>query len=149
MFTILNTQIQIPAIQVAKRLTKEPGAWLHGYYVTVQLYGDVTAIRVHMNAGSAASIHKHLAAGAGPLGRWFAIGDFVQTYSGYRNSRALPAHFTHISICTLLPGTVLNVGRCSPLFGHEGRGEQAELIDGPTPTFRTLESVWSNEFGRA
>ena len=33
----------------------------------------------------------------------------------------------------LLPGTVLNVGRCAPLFRLPGLGYQAEFRDGPLP----------------
>jgi hypothetical protein len=149
MIIVPGTQIHLPALQLAKQPTHAPNAWRHGQYITVRLYREVLAIRGHVNAGIAASIHQHLATGAGAFGRWFAIGDFVQTYAAYKDTRALPAHFTHISVCTLLPGSVVNVGTCSALFGHTGGGEQAELLGGPIPTIRTLDAIWSNTSGHA
>ena len=148
MHTIPGTNSRIPAHVIAKRPTKAANAWL-GSYETVQLDADVTAMRGHVGAGEGAATQKHLATGAGEQGRWFAIGDFVQTYGDYKRSRALPADFTRVAACTLRTGTVLNVGRCSPLFGHQGGGEQAEYVDGPAPIIRTLDATWSRSAGHA
>src|SRR5215208_7892177 len=110
MIRILGTSTDLPAVLVAKRATSAPNAWL-GDYVTVQLTAPVTAIRVHVNATDAATTELHLAAGAGLVGRWFAVGDYVQTYDEYRTTHSLPAHFTHVALCEFFPGTILNVGR--------------------------------------
>ena len=138
----------LPATSVPQRPTSASNAWLGGYR-TVRLTAPVEAIRVHVGAGAAASVHKHLAAGAGLHGRWFAVGDVVQTYDQYRASRALPGHFTQIAIATLAAGTIVNVGRCSPLFRQEGGGDQIELVEGPAPTFRPLDATWSRTAGSA
>jgi hypothetical protein len=138
----------LPATPVPRRPTSATNAWL-GTYRTVRLTAPIDALRVHVGAGVAASVHEHLATGAGLHGRWFAIGDVVQTYDQYRASRALPGHFTEIAIVTLPAGTILNVGRCSPLFRHDGGGEQVELVEGPAPAFRSLDAIWSRTAGRA
>lgn len=138
----------LPAVPTLQRATSAKDAWLGGYR-TVRLTSAIEAVRVHVGAGAAASIHRNLAAGAGLHGRWFAVGDVVQTYWQYRAARALPAHFTDIAIATLAPGTILNIGRCGPLFGMPGGGEQVEFVEGPDPVFRTLDAVWSHAEGRA
>ena len=148
MYTIPGTRTHIPAHVVAKRQTKAVNAWLEPYE-TVQLDADVVAIRGHVGAGEGGAVQKHLAIGAGEQGKWFAIGDFVQTYDEYKRTRALPADFTHVAACTLRAGTIVNVGRCSPLFGHRGGGEQAEYVDGPVPVIRTLDATWSHSAGHA
>ena len=138
----------LPATPVPQRPTSAADAWL-GTYRTVRLTAPIEALRVHVGAGVAASPHKHLATGAGLHGRWFAIGDVVQTYGQYRASRALPGHFTEVAIATLAAGTILNVGRCSPLFGHQGGGDQIEIVEGPAPAFRPLDATWSRTAGSA
>jgi hypothetical protein len=150
MYTIAGSNIRIAAHVVAKRPTRATNAWL-GQYETVQLDADLKAIRVHVGAGEGAAVHKHLATGAGERGAWFAIGDFIHTYDEYKRSRALPADFTHIAECTLRAGSVLNVGRCAPLFRRgTGGGEQAEYVDGPAPLIRTLDATsWSRTAGHA
>jgi hypothetical protein len=138
----------LPAAPVLQRPTSASNAWL-GTNRTVRLPAPVEALRVHVGAGAAASIHKHLATGAGLHGRWFAIGDVVQTYEQYRASRALPAHFTEVAVATLAAGTVVNVGRCSPLFGHRGGGDQLEWVEGPAPALWVLDATWGRTAGNA
>jgi hypothetical protein len=147
MFHLPGSGTVLPAVQIPTAATSALNAW-EGGYATVRLTAPIEAIRVHLNGGVAASSRPELV-GAGPFGRWFAIGDVIQTYGEYRATRALPAHFTHVAIATLLPGTVVNVGRCAPLFGHEGGGEQVEYVLGPWPQVRQLEASWSHQAGHA
>ena len=123
-------------------------AWLDGYS-TLRLSEDVEAVRVHVGAGVAASAKAFLATGAGSLGRWFAVGDVILTRSAYTASRALPAGFSKVDWCVLKAGSIVNVGRCHPLFGHSGGGEQVELVSGPEPERETVEGNWSDREGRA
>jgi hypothetical protein len=147
MLQIPGTQTSLPAVQLPSAPTRAGNAWRAGY-ITIRLLATLEAIRVHTGGGEGAATRPELV-GAGLHGRWFAIGDVVQTYGQYRASRALPADFTEIAIATFAPGTVLNVGICGPLFGHRGGGEQAELVSGPPPQLRTLDAIWSREAGHA
>ncbi len=115
MVIVPGTLTKIPGRQVARRPTRAANAWLGGY-ITVQLDGELAGMRVHVGATDTATVNPLLASGAGLRGRWLAIGDFIQTYGEYLRTRALPAHFTQAALCTCLPGTILNVGRCGPLF---------------------------------
>jgi hypothetical protein len=148
MFIIPGTSTVIPAVALPQRKSWAENAWL-GPHTTVRLTAEVPAVRVHVGAGEGAATRPELVLGAGLHGRWFAIGDIVQTYDEYRASRALPSHFTQIAWATLLPGAVLNVGRCSPLFDLQGGGEQAEFLEGPPPTLRPTSAVWSQRAGHA
>jgi hypothetical protein len=145
MYRIPGTETWIPGTVVSHHETREQNAWL-GAYCTVELTSDLEAIRVHVGAGEGG-----VETGARLHGRWFGVGDFVQTYDEYRQSRALPAHFTHIAMATLLAGTVVNVGRCSPLpeYGVAGGGEQVEVVSGPPPILRPLDATWSRTAGHA
>jgi hypothetical protein len=138
----------LPAVSAPHRATSAANAWL-GPYQTIQLTAPIRALRVHVGAGAAASTVRLLAVGAGLHGRWFAVGDVVQTYDQYRASRALPGHFTDVALATLLAGAILNVGRCSPLFGQPGGGEQIEFVDGPAPIIEPLPVTWSRQAGHA
>src|SRR4051812_20325682 len=124
-------------------------AWLNGVYETIRLLENVQAVRVHVGAGVAASAQAFLSTGAGSLGRWFAIGDVILTRSAYTASRALPSGFSKVDWCVLKAGSIVNVGRCHPLFGHSGGGEQLELVSGPAPERETAEGNWSDQAGRA
>ena len=148
MFVIAGTMTAIPAVTVAQRPTSASNAWF-GPHTTVRLTADLPAVRVHVGAGEGAAARREQVAGAGLHGRWFAIGDIVQTYDEYRASRALPAHFTEIAWATLLNGTLLNVGRCGPLFRLPGGGEQAEFVEGPAPRLRPTSAIWSRHAGHA
>lgn len=148
MANIPESIYKIPMVFVPQRPTNADNAWL-GPYRTIRLIAPIDALRVHVGAGAGASIHKHLASGAGIHGRWFAVGDVVQTYEEFRSTRALPGHFTEIAIATLAVGTILNVGRCSPLFGLKGGGDQIEFIEGPNPVLRSIDALWSRTAGNA
>jgi hypothetical protein len=124
-------------------------AWLGGHYTTIRLADNVEAVRVHVGAGVAASVREFLSTGAGSLGRWFAVGDVILTRSAYTASRALPSGFSKVDWCVLKAGSIVNVGRCHPLFGHSGGGEQVEFVSGPTPDRETVEGNWSDQEGRA
>jgi hypothetical protein len=124
-------------------------AWLGGRYMTVRLAHDVEAVRVHVGAGIGASTRGHLAVGAGSRGRWFAVGDVILTRPAYTDSRALPSAFSQVDWCMLKAGTIVNVGRCHPLFGHSGGGEQVEVVSGPEPEQVTITGNWSDRAGRA
>jgi hypothetical protein len=131
-----------------KQPTSNSGAWLGGNYTTVRLVADVDAVRVHVGAGVGAARRESLAMGAGSLGRWFAVGDVILTRSTYTSSRALPADFSRVDWCRLKAGSIVNVGRCSPLFGHMGGGEQVEWVSGPQPEQTTVSSNWSEREDR-
>ena len=124
-------------------------AWLGGHYSTIRLAEDVDAVRVHVRGGVAASAKDFLATGAGSLGRWFAVGDVILTRTAYTDSRALPAGFSKVDWCVLKAGSIVNVGRCHPLFGHGGGGEQVELVSGPAPERETVDGNWSDREGQA
>ena len=147
MFHIPGTETIVPAMRIARAETKAANAWLGGY-TTVRLVASLDAVRVHTGGGDGAATRKELV-GAGLHGRWFAIGDVVQTYDEYLASHALPAHFTEIAWATFAPGTVLNVGVCGPLFKHPGGSEQAEYVSGPRPQLRPLNASWSHQAGHA
>jgi hypothetical protein len=123
-------------------------AWLGGHYSTIRLSEDVEAVRVHVGAGIAASSRDALPLG-GSSGRWFAIGDVILTRSVYTGSRALPAGFSKVDWCLLKAGSIVNVGRCHPLFGHGGGGEQVEFVSGPQPEQKTVTGNWSEREGQA
>jgi hypothetical protein len=124
-------------------------AWLGGRYSTVMLSRDVEAVRVHVGAGVGASTREQRASGAGSHGNWFAVGDVILTRSAYTDSRALPAGFSKVDWCVLKAGSIVNVGRAHPLFGHSGGGEQVELVSGPAPEQVTVSGDWSDRSGRA
>ena len=124
-------------------------AWLSGVYETIRLSENVQAVRVHVGGGVAGSASGYLSTGAGSLGRWFAIGDVILTRSAYTASRALPSGFSKVDWCILKAGSIVNVGRCHPLFGYGGGGEQLELVSGPAPERETVEGNWSEQTGRA
>lgn len=105
-------------------------AWLGGHYATMKLAHDVEAVRVQVGAGVRASASERVARDAGSRGRWFAVGDVILTRTAYTDSRALPAGFSEVDWCVLKAGSIVNVGRCHPLFGHSGGGEQVELVTG-------------------
>jgi hypothetical protein len=148
MFIVPGTRLVLPAVRHVPVDTSAANAWL-GSYTTIRLTAEVQAVRVHVGAGEGAAMRRELAAGAGLRGRWFAIGDFVMTYQEYRRTRALPGQFTQIAWATLLPGAVLNVGRCGPLFNLPGGGEQAEFLEGPLPLLQPTSGVWSHRAGHA
>ena len=150
MIRIPGTMTDLPAVLIDKRPTSAANAWLGGDYLTAQVISPFQAIRVHVNAGEGAATQEHLATGAGLVGRWFAVGDYVQTYDEYRLTHALPGgHFTHIAICVFSSGTVFNVGRCSPIFNAVGGAEQVEYVSGPVPQLRPIDATWSRLAGHA
>jgi hypothetical protein len=116
-------------------------AWLDGHYSTIRLSGDVDAVRVHVRGGVAASAKDFLATGMGSLGRWFAVGDVILTRTALTDSRALPAGFSKVDWCVLKAGSLVNVGRCDPLFGHGGGGAQLELVSGPPPEQEAVDGT--------
>jgi hypothetical protein len=131
------------------RPTSCADAWLGGHYSTVKLSENVEAVRVHVGGGVAASASGILSTGAGSTGRWFAVGDVILTRSAYTGSRALPAGFSKVDWCLVKAGSIVNVGRCHPLFGHGGGGEQLEFVSGPQPERQTVDGNWSDREGRA
>ncbi|MEM1437324.1 MAG: hypothetical protein AAGG11_24975 [Pseudomonadota bacterium] len=159
MFHIPGTPTEIPALLIDHRNTSAESAWLNSYN-TVQLYDEMVAIRVHVGGGIGAvtEANQHLAGGAGLVGRWYAIGDFIKTYDDYISSTALPptqsatskrSFFTLTAVATFSVGAILNVGRAGPLFDHPGGAEQAEHIHGPGPSIREVSGTWANRYGNA
>jgi hypothetical protein len=135
MLRIPHTDEMIPANSLPTEPTRAPEAWT-GMPLTVELYRPLEVLRVS-------------ASRLGLVGDWFALGDWIQTRSEYRRTRALPRNFIYQGVATLRPGTVVNVGICSPLFGHSGGGLQAEFLDGPLPPVHPLDGVWIDAEGSA
>ena len=159
MFTIPRTSTSLPAAVVDKEPTRAANAWDGGYY-SVKLHGPYQALRVHVGGGVGAvtAANRHLASGAGLLGRWYAIGDFIQTYDEYVATRALPktqtaqgelSFFSAAALATFGAGTILNVGIVGPLFDLPGGGEQAEFVEGPEVELLELTGFWAREYGHA
>jgi hypothetical protein len=123
-------------------------AWLGGRYQTMRLSSNVEAVRVHVGGGGVAP-REGTAFGAGSRGRWFAVGDVILTRTAYTNSRALPSGFTKVDWCVLKAGSIVNAGRCHPLFGHAGGGEQVEFLSGPDPEQKTTAGNWSDRSGQS
>lgn len=126
MLVIPGTTIHLAARAIESRGTRYPEAWF-GEVVTVQLDGILDVTRLAERPG-------------GLLGEWFALGDGPADPASFARRHAIPprgnADFPrlhHRRIWRLLPGTVLNVGRCAPLFRLPGLGYQAEFVDGPLP----------------
>jgi hypothetical protein len=137
----------ISGTTLARQPTSVPNAWLGGNYRTMRLVTDAEAVRVHVNAGLGAARSSMLATGAGSTGRWFAVGDVILTRSDYTSSRALPSGFTQVDWCRIKAGSIVNIGRCSPLFGHIGGGEQIEWLSGPAPEQVSTVGNWSDREG--
>jgi hypothetical protein len=132
MITIPGTMIAIPAVEVERRPSRDEIAWL-GSRITVRLTGYLEAARAHVGAGEGATA-RDFHSSAGTFGSWYAIGDTVQTRSEFRRSHSLPsASSTKMTFFRLLPGTTLNIGRCSSIWGGTGGGGQAEWLEGPLP----------------
>ena len=100
--------------------------WLGGNYATVRLVNDVDAVSVRVGG-------RPPATAAGRPGPWFAVGDVILTGSAYTHSRSLQTGFSTVDWCILKAGSIVNIGRCSPLFGHLRGGEQVEWVSGPRP----------------
>jgi hypothetical protein len=118
--------IRLPARAVESRKTRYAEAWF-GEVMTVQLDSTLDVTRRAAHPG-------------GLLGEWFALGDGPTDPASFARRHAIPPRrnaelprLQYRLIWRLLPGTVLNVGRCSPLFQLPGLGYQAEFLDGPLP----------------
>jgi len=132
-----------------QRPTSCAEAWLNGQYATIWLSEDVEAVRVHVGGGVAPAARDFLATGSGTLGRWFVVGDVILTRTAYTDSRTLPTGVSKVDWCVLKAGSIVNVGRGHPMFGHGGGGEQVELVSGPAPEPETADGGWSDNEGRA
>ncbi len=126
MLVIPSTNIQLPGRAVESRGTRYQEAWV-GEVITVQLDGTLDVTRRAERPG-------------GALGDWFALGDGPNDPASFARRYAIPPRgnaplpkLQHRLVWRLLPGTVLNVGRCAPLFRLPGLGYQAEFLEGPLP----------------
>ena len=126
MLLIPGTKIRLPARAVESRATRYPQAWF-GEVITAKLDGTLDVIRLAERPG-------------GVLGEWFALGDGPTDPASFARRHAIPPRgnaelprLPHSLVWRLLPGTVLNLGRCAPLFRLPGLGYQAEFVDGPLP----------------
>ena len=144
MITIPGSTIQIPGHARGTRSTRSPTAW-KGMYLTLELYRPIEAMRVSSTQ-------------LGLMGDWFALGDWIQTRTRYRQLHALPGDnkkperargFRFQAIAVLEAGTIANVGTCGPLFGQSGGGLQAEFLEGPPPTLRPISATWVDYAGHA
>lgn len=157
----------IPARAIMRAETKQATAWKHGDYQTVELTDNVSAIRVHHNAGADAAAKPELALGSARQGRWYMIGeDSIATRGELQERYALPAvlglgldgqaiGFTHQDAVVLRAGTIVNLGIAAAMTdprwvgGRAGGGLQAELVSGPEPTRRDIDAFWSDRWGHA
>jgi hypothetical protein len=126
MLFVPHTTVQLPARAIESHSTRYPEAWL-GQMMTVELYSPCLATRLAERPG-------------GILGDWFALGDVPNDPAYFAKRHAIPPRgnarlpsLKHSGVWQLQPGTILNVGRCAPLFGLPGSGCQAEFLDGPLP----------------
>jgi hypothetical protein len=126
MLFIPGTNIPLPARAVESRATRYLEAWF-GEVITVQLDGTLDVTRLAERPG-------------GVMGEWFALRDGATDPASFARRHAIPPRgnaelprLQHRLAWRLLPGTVLNVGRCAPLFQLPGLGYQAEFVDGPLP----------------
>jgi hypothetical protein len=108
-------------------------AWLGGKYVTLRLVNDVEAVRVYVIAAFGATGGNSSVPGTGSNGRWFAVGDVIFTQPSTTSARGMWESFARVEWCRLKAGSIVNVGRCSPLFGAMGGGDQVEWVSGPVP----------------
>jgi hypothetical protein len=126
MLFIPGIDIHLPARAIESRSTRYPGAWF-GELMTVQLDGTLDVTRLAERP-------------SGVLGEWFALDDASTDPGSFARRHAIPPRgnartprLQHGGVWRLLPGTVLNVGRCAPLFRLPGLGYQAEVVEGPLP----------------
>jgi hypothetical protein len=147
MVLISGSTIDVPGRALETRPSRYADAWLNDSYLTVELYQDVLALRVAYLRG-------------GLLGDWFHLGAWHGSEAEFVEQHSLPRDFRYQAICTLRPGTLLNIGRCSPQWfvvglpeaphavlnvGPHNRGvrryggaDQAEFLEGPLPLVRPL-----------
>ncbi len=132
MLYVPGTRIVLQARAIESRATRAPEAWL-GQVLTVELYAAMEVARLAEFPGRV-------------LGDWFAVGEVPLDPAAFARRHAIPPRgnaalprLRHGAVWRLQPGSVLNVGRCAPLFRLPGLGYQAEFLDGPLP--RPL-SLW-------
>jgi hypothetical protein len=112
--------------------TTNADAWLGGHYTTFRLVSDVEAVKVYVVAVFGRG--RETSGGATRSnGRWFAVGDVILMRAAPTSASSLWSNFARIDWCRLKAGSIVNVGRCSPLFTPMGGGEQVEWISGPQP----------------
>jgi hypothetical protein len=123
--------VAISGTQQPQHATTNTDAWLGGQYVTLRLLNDVEAVRVYVIAPF--GNNSNSSPGAGSSGRWFAVGDVIFTQPSATSARGMWESFARVEWCRLRAGSIVNVGRCSPLFGAMGGGDQVEWVSGPVP----------------
>ena len=129
------SDFEIDAWAIETRPTRFADALLR-HPLTIEIYRPLEGIRV---AWEMAKVY----------GDWFAIGDVIQTREDYADIHALPGKFRFTGFFEFLPGTILNVGTCNPLFDRPGMGYQAEFLDGPLPSASLSKASWVNYSGNA
>ena len=136
MLIIPESSIVLPARSLESRQTRETGAWL-GHPLTVELYSAIDVTRL-ADRRSRSSSPDRPGRSRDLLGDWFALEPETLEPRQFARAHAVPqrgneavARLTHYAVWRLPPGTVLNVGRCGPLFHMPGLGFQAEFIEGP------------------
>jgi hypothetical protein len=135
MIRIPGSNVTVYGRALETRPTEHADAWLH-HPITLELYRSLEAVRVAWDA------HKI-------YGHWFAIGDVIEPRAEYKNRHALPGKFRYTGFVDFAPGTILNVGQCSPLFGGAGKGYQAEYLEGPLPRVALSRATWVDYAGTA
>jgi hypothetical protein len=126
-FHLNNLSIELPADATEEAQSRHPDAWTNGSWLTVRITCAFHGLRAHTDgkpfAGRAPSSLE---------GSWILIDDVIQTSTQIVTGRALPGLFSRVAEAILLPGCVMNIGQCSPLFGFPGGGWQAEYVERPT-----------------
>jgi hypothetical protein len=142
-FFIGGNWIELPAELARRAATRDIGAWRAAQYVTVRLLEPVEGVRVHTDGKAFLRRPASAAAGA-----WVAIGDAIGTASQFADTRSLPGPFTHVGWVVLPPGCIINIGVCSPLFGHTGGEFQAEYVSGRPMEFKQAHrKSWHSRSG--
>jgi hypothetical protein len=131
---------EIPGTPHPKQGTSRVDAWLGGHYSTMRLSRDVDAVRLPTAVGVASS-KEPLGTGGATLGRWFAVGNVILTRTAYTDARTLPGTLIRVEWYVLKAGSIVNVGRCHPLFG-QGGDEQIEFVSGPAPEAMSADAAW-------
>ena len=151
-FTLFGKSVELEAVPVTSRPTRDMTAWLNECYISVRMTRALRAIRVHTAGRSFPG-----RSGSRQEGAWLLIGDVIRTASGIADSRSLPTAdptsmtaFTHTSEAVVAPGAVLNIGLASAKFGGLGGGFQAEFVDGPPVAFVPLAGMhWHGVAGHS
>ncbi len=137
--TLPQLELALPAQLIHRGPTSQDDAWAGGHYWTVLLLDAIPALRLHgrglpVKLGSSTTMSR-------PKGDWFSIAENIMGQQDFTSTFALQWSMPFVALCTLKAGSVLNIGRCSPIFrDNKGGGVQAEFWIGPPPVIQDTGS---------